>query len=239
MKHYILNYILNSQMTYPSISKSPVDVLTHLLFCNGNGCDILNGEFITNFNHGQYVPYSVMYKHMSDSGTIIEDLNDRCSEHEIQESFDRGKDFKERIGEITGKGFDAEKYWEECVDEFYNRYDSVDLIDNYSLKDLQDVEVLSKMLKDREWAPYLQLSTGYYKAEELNKNSDKELVKVTITLAQAYINVLTYILEGGEVVGKNPLCVRDNKTLEPLYPTYSKDIKELSKLIKELKEVLE
>ena len=227
-KHFIINYILSKQLKYPTISETPEEVLSHLLFCNGNGCEVLDGNFVTYFDQGMCVPYSEMYKYINSSKSIIRQNNDRDADYQIEKDFNQQVGFEKQLASIKEEKFCEDTLWDKCHTEFYNRYNDVDLVDNYSLSDLQNKSTYITQILAGEYQPYLGLSPKYYRAFFFNKSTNKDLVIITIALVKAYIEVLSDFLVGDYPrTWKNPCSSMDREDYEKLY---TKDIAQLNTL---------
>tara|TARA_R110000851_G_scaffold329999_1_gene502383 strand:- start:156 stop:839 length:684 start_codon:yes stop_codon:yes gene_type:complete len=219
-------------MQYPSISKTPEKVLTHLLFCNGNGCEIEDGNFVQYFDYGMCVPYSEMYKRINTSSSIIERSNDRYFDCEVEKLYESKVSFEKRMCTILDKPFNEDLLWSECSEEFRGRYDRVDLVDKYSLSDLQNKDTYIRQLNLGEYSPYLSLSSKYYKAYFFNENTDKDLLKITIALAEAYVETLSnFIEEDYPVTWAKPVGSMSKLDYDKLY---NRDITQLRGLITRL-----
>lgn len=62
MENYLTQYIHESQIQYASTFPHPINVLTHLLFVNGNGVDFINGNPVEIFPFNKSVPCKEYYK---------------------------------------------------------------------------------------------------------------------------------------------------------------------------------
>ncbi len=239
--HFIINYVLAQQLKSPSISKTPTDVLSHLLFCNGNGCEVEDGNFVTYFDYGMHVPYSEMYKHINTSTSIIERSNDRDYDHEVDKLYKIKEAFAnaKRLASIMDEAFDEDAedaLWGECAAEFNGRYDKVDLVDNYSLADLQSKSTFIAQILASEYSPYLGLSSKFYKAYFFNDKTDKALVRVTIALSEAYISILSDFLLGDyPTTWKKPCGSMSDEDYKKLY---TKDIAQLNPLVRRLSDLV-
>lgn len=241
---YLIEYIKESQVEFPSISKSPYAVMAHLLFTNGNGCEIEDGNFIIEFKYGRKVPYLLYYKDVVQKQDMIDEYDRMNRDIDIERGYDIRKDHNDRLKEIctenekiaqslSYKIKDNDTLWKQVCDEYNNRYNKHNWIDQYTIKDLKTKTFWKRCINSYEFNPYLQLHDKYYKAYYFNENTDNNLLKVTIALSFALIDTMTDLLESGNFKNKNPLFGFDmnSEEIDTYSTVYPEDIKKLKKLI--------
>ena len=229
--NYLQNYILEQQVEYPSIFPTPTSVLDHLLFTNGNGCEIGDGNFLTYFSNGKKVTWSILYNNLNDRESCIENVNRYQSEKSIDDSFKMKCEMAELFCEVEGEDFDKEVLWEEACEEWDNRYDNSSFVDEISWNELLDKEVLKNYIRKGKYYPHLGLSPNYFKADHFTENTCSSLKQLTAVLSEAFVEVMEEIIEVDFSCGKeSPLGGESNE----LYKIYLKDIEILNKLISTL-----
>lgn len=246
--HFIEQYIRESQVKYPSISSNPKYVLNHLLFVNGNGVEIMDGNFVEFGSYYRPITFSEYYRFERSTDECIE-IEDRFNfDKEVDDIKKRLKEFSDMYKKIvddtdvsdeTRAKFadkiieNEDDLWEKAVDKYNARYDDVDFIDNYTLDQLKDENVMYDMIMQSKYNPHVGLSSEYYKAYYFDERTDKDLVEITIALSKAYMKRMKILLEDkNEFDAKpSPLGNGEHKWLRD---SYRKDIKTFKELIERL-----
>lgn len=238
-KHYIENFILQSQMKYPPLFEDPLRVLSHLLFTNGNGKELLDGNFVQHFEYGSVVPFSEYFKHSHTFEQISSYQDDRDFDREVDSLYKSKLEVALMVAEYTQAIIDEDALYQESVDEFNSRFDEMGIVSNYTLKELLLPKTYLAMFKGRKYAPSLDLSPKYYKAYYFDQNTCKTLVGVSLACTVAYIEYLktltTQSTDNESLL--NTLESPRGGEVKDLIPLYKRDIKELYELKDKLEEL--
>jgi hypothetical protein len=246
--NYLHQYIRESQIEYPSISKTPVSVLKHMLFTNGNGVEIDGSNFVEYVSFYRTVPFTEYYKDTRTFQEMKEYHSDRCSEKEYLENYERIKDtnefYKSILDDDKSDDIEAEsierlklniktddEMYDKAWDEYYNRYDGMDIIDELPDGALTDVDYLYQTISKYDYLPYLQLSAEYYKAYYFDENTEHYLKEVTVALSKALVKFMSEYLLGEHSEMRSPF---GNDERMNIGKTYKKDIETLTTLIEKL-----
>lgn len=208
---YIIQYIRESQAKYPNISSSPVIVLEHLLYTNGNGVNFEHGNPVVQVSFKRTIPFIEYYRDEKSFSELVKHLNEN-REQEIEETYNRLQNINKIFISCgkNDKGKTDNELWQEACHQFNTRYDDVDSIDNYTLDDLKNVSVLEEMIKSMEYPLHLGLSDGYYKMFYIDSNTDKDLLEVSIAFSKACLNILkSYIADPSIIETKKDLFIGD------------------------------
>ena len=155
--NYISNLVALSQITYPTISKTPFDVLKHIFFTNGNGIDFdSDGDIL------KWVDRYTAVKAKDVLNRPPTSFNSYAKALEYRKS--REEDDYER------RGLKALLFVEERPFE-----------------DMFSVSSLFEQMKTCEYRHYLEISRGYFKGERVGKNTDPLLIKVYINCLRAVL----------------------------------------------------
>ena len=71
--NYLMQYIRNQQVYFPTISIHPIDVMEHLLYTIGNGIDVIDGNL---YDVNEDVPFKETYGKL----TTFDELYDIAKE---------------------------------------------------------------------------------------------------------------------------------------------------------------
>jgi|APSaa5957512576_1039674.scaffolds.fasta_scaffold07983_9 hypothetical protein len=116
---YIIEYIKESQAEYPSISQSPVDVLRHLLYVNGNGVVFENGNpVITDSNQLRYIEFREWYKQFVPFSYIV-DMYNRHPHDRIQDTYNLISGMEKIKAKAQNRSYDHDATWAIAHDKCY------------------------------------------------------------------------------------------------------------------------
>ncbi len=231
--NYLQNYILEQQVVSPSIFSTPTKVLRHLLFVNGNGCEIEDGNFFTNFSNGKKVMWDVLYKTLNTREECIDYLNEYHSDREIEKYFNSAKEFENMMRDITDKPYDEDFLWKEACNNWYERYKCVSFVDEISWEQLLDKKILKDYLNEGDYYVHLGLSSGYFKAAHFTEATCTLLKQATVVLSESLVEIMKENLASDFSCGKESPIGGEPKDLRK---TYLQDIDTLNKLIVKLGE---
>ncbi len=198
---YLMQYIRESQAEYPSISRSPLEVLEHLLFTNGNGIPIIGGNLMVKVQFRRHVSFKEYYREQTTFKELCEQL-DYDSENAVEKIFNRLRDSNSFLAELGEGKSTADELWSRALSEFNSRYAKIDSVDNYSLEDLKDPATFTKMLSVSEFNLYMDLHPSYYNQCYFALGTDKDLLGVALALSKALLIELTSILENPKLLLK-------------------------------------
>jgi hypothetical protein len=195
---YLIEYIKQTQADFPGVSASPIDVLTHLLYVNGNGIGIVDGNPVVVHDNGlRYTTFKNWYSQVVPFQDMKDELDkDWNANEQIKDYYNSITGMRQRIADAKGEEYDSEATWKIASDRFRDRYTDVDSVENYTLDDLKSVDVLQSMIEAKKYSPYLNLSPSFYKQDLFTDGTDNNLLEVAIALSQAYINVLQKHIDG-------------------------------------------
>jgi len=185
-------------------------VLDHILFTNGNGYQVdESGNLQQMVSFRRTVDFRLYYKQQLTFDEMVRQDED-YRDHEVDKLFESKKELNSFWESLDSpeRVQTEEELWKEAYDEDLQRYDEVDKIDNYSAEDLYDVDKLVAMAKDTKWAAHLSISSGYYILDKLTDKTDEYLLLVGLAMCNAYIKILTEVVESGEIGGQNPYSLR-------------------------------
>ena len=232
MSNYIISARNQNCFNYPTINQHKNDFFNHLFFTNGNGVEFNDGNPIVGFQYGNWVYWQDFYKHSFSFEDIRTEYFDRYFEYDLEKSYNIVSDIKCRLqgGELNDRMVDD--VWEEVrKDQLLN----IDNIQELTIEDLTDDQFWFEQLVNCEYLPRLGLSEGYFKAQQLNDNSETLLVKTAMSLSRANIVFAEKVLRGEVDVTKyeNSYEFGKVKALDDnMVKSYEKDINLLEKLIK-------
>jgi len=110
-----LNYLIQARnegvIKYPTINKNCIDFFDHLLFTNGNGYELMDGNFVNYFSpFGRLVYWKDYYKNYIAIEDMIE-LYNRNQEYCDEPKYYTIEQFTEiKEGDLTSKDF-----WYNCI----------------------------------------------------------------------------------------------------------------------------
>ena len=171
--NYIRQAVRESQLVYPSITKTPLQYFNHLFFTNGNGIEFVDGNPAAGVSFYRSVPYSEYYKDQISFDDLMEHYNDRMREYDIEKEF---KSIRE-MSETMEMDSSEEDDWAEALKNINEKFDDLVLIDSASDEDLFSADYFRTLILDKEYIPVLSLSTDFYKLEEFNENTEKKPFK--------------------------------------------------------------
>lgn len=234
---WLTQYIRESQANYPSISKTPASVLEHMLFCKGNGVEIVKGNFVVVVGFYRAVPFIEYYKEQLPFVKLKDYLDDRAFDKEVEEIYARLKRTNEMFKDVCKRKVKTDnELWGQSCDKFTSRYDDILIVDSLEPKELQDVDTLVSMVELSEYQPHLQLSAKYYQLYYFSSETNQDLLKVGLAMCKAYVLVLTRLLNNPSLITKSPAAPRglSKERLAEVLNTYTKDIEILSSEIPRL-----
>lgn len=221
---YIEQFIKESQVTYPEIFKTPLNVLSHLLFVNGNGYSIINGNPIVEDYYNKKIPFVDYY---SDEKFLVEILEKHellFADDEIEENFERIKRMNPKLSKI--------ELWQRAEDDYQIPREQLFNLDKHPIE-LNNEYWIAQML-DSPYFITLNLAPGYFLAEELNEKTEPNFMKVTKSLIEAYIHYFEnfsryskgkknpFDPRGNAITQKNSSVKEDLKILKQLHNKFSK-----------------
>lgn len=192
MKQYLLNYITDSQVKYPSIFSQPVDVVKHLLYVNGNGCEFLNGnpcvldETNTKVLYEQYYARPVIFETALVDRINSDDFNKHVS-YLTSICVTRNNFFKrmaETKPEYVSRILTEEQLAEEAKTSALRDLANIESI---RYEDVTDMNYWLRQICKSEYFPTLHLSEKYIPLVHLNANTERSLLDLAILVTQAYI----------------------------------------------------
>jgi hypothetical protein len=170
INYLISEYIIDS-FNYVNINQNPRYHYNHIFFTNGNGIDFINGNPHV-FVHNQNVLWSDYYDRYIDFNKIKSDklfnIKDICDD-----KYNYYKKFNLNIS------------YETICD---NNRKLINNIQNLKLKDILSKNFWLSTFNYKSYWPFLQLSDGFFDLQKLNKNTEITLLKVAISLTEAYID---------------------------------------------------
>ena len=227
--NWLKQKIRESQARYPNVHKTPADVLSHMLFCIGNGVEIDNsGNFVQRVGFGRSVPYTEFYREQTTFSFLTDQLDEY--DNEIDEIERRIEEYNELFEENkTGQEIRTE-----ACNEWYSRYaESLILTDE---DDLTNVDTLVAMLELSGYDPYLHLQAGYYKLDLFDMTTNQDMLKVGLAMCKAYVQMMQARVDNPALITNSPISPRSiNVTARlELVTSYLKDIKTLEEQIPRL-----
>jgi len=231
---YLIQFIRETQVKYPNISRSPLEVLKHLFFTNGNGYSVKNNEFQTTVVFWRSVDFSSYYKEERSTEDCLEYYDRMYYEQEVAEQVRTFRPMNLNLSKAKNEEPMSDEDFELSIREkLSHRYDKVDWVDNYTLEDLKNEDKYYDMILNAEFNPYLSLSPEFYLAWYLDQDMSQDLKDILTAISIAYIRRMKELLETKDFEGKRPLFGYkfDEKEIERYLETYPKDIKTLDSLI--------
>lgn len=236
---FLLEFIKQSQIEYPTISKTPFDVMNHLLFTNGNGISIVNGSFVKEGTYGKTIPFEVYYREELDFNDMVQEYDHYNSEKEISELYSNEEKSIIQLQDVLRKlnkdllVKEQDDKLKDLLNTVLDRYNELDLITKYSLKDLKSTTFWKRCLKETyEYNPYLDLSEEYFKAYFFNENTNNDLLKVSIALSYSLIEHMEELLINLNFNEKKPLFfIKDEEEINRYKNIYPNDIEFLKTMI--------
>jgi len=212
--NWVIQYIRESQAEYPTISKTPAEVMEHLLFTIGNGYEIKNGNFYIQEKYKKEIP-----------------LNELIEKQKTKEKWEEYyNSYKGMFSFIEDFGESEDDYIRE---QFKEQYDKLVSVDNYTEEELKTKKTWSKIIKKMEYIPLLQLSSGHHDFCQLNEKTDKKLLEISIPFAEAMLDFYKKISKlSEEELKKTGELVMEYKYYKNSFQT---SIEELEKDLKKLK----
>jgi hypothetical protein len=107
---YLIEYIKQTQADFPLDSTSPVDVLTHLLYTNGNGVEFVDGNPVVVHDEGlRHTSFKDWYSHV----VPFQDIKDRLNQDwnvnkQVKDYYNSITGMQQRFAEIKGEEYDAD-----------------------------------------------------------------------------------------------------------------------------------
>ena len=218
---WIRQLIRESQATYPNISKTPAEVLSHLLFTNGNGHDILNGNFVKRLGYWdeetdewvetKIVPYSEYY---------IEDIPFETLK-EKEQTEEAWKIFEEEQKDLCS--WVLERNPDYLINKFNTQFDNIVSVDNFTDEELEDPKVWRTIVDQMEYIPHLDISPKYFKLFFFNKKTDKQLVRISLAFMKAALDLYNELnsLSDDELKAMEPRNQFENPTERKFGMEYS------------------
>jgi len=246
---WILNFIRNSQLVFPEISKTPFDVMRHLLLTNGNGHEIRDGNFyVIKYGYNEktdeyYEKERISYEEYYSDDTSFKEKLPYFLSDEYYESYEK------ELGSGGLKEFMEKREPGSFKRKYLTRFDDVIPIDDFSLEELHNKDTWIDFIRQSEYEPFIQISDKYYKLYFFNENTDKDLIKISIP----FLEGLVEYLEELEKVPEETLMKCDPKYFNSeefpkgrkklgceykYYKTVFEAISKLKKDIKRLKKLL-
>lgn len=211
---YLIQERNESCITYSLINQNPIDHYKHLFFTNGNGVDFVDGNPVVFVKYGRYIPWSEYYKHT----TTFEYIKDYYIDYELSTEVARQEKNEPHYG-------DWDTIWTREIE-------NLDAIEELTLEQLQDPEFWLECVKDTSnFFPYMGLSNGYFKLQEIDKNTDPDLIKIAIAVTFAYISFYMSITDNKEIIPtyKGIIGRWNDENINRCYDTAMSDLTMLTK----------
>lgn len=238
---FLIEYIKEQQVNFPRLYFNPFSVLKLLLF--EKEIKIENGKFLKEFtSYNRNVSFEVFYEEKQDLSEMIKREEALNSKKMIEENYYINKEYlifclnkygkeNSHLNNLYQKRLDNLK--EEIEQTYINRYNKVDFISEYELKDLKRKNFWKDMLNKYEYNICLNLSLNNFNACFFNKNTDNDLLKITIALFFALIEYMEALLIDLNFEDKISLCSYKFKEKEVDYykKIYPSDINILKDII--------
>lgn len=217
---YLKEYIKHSQAQYPSISETPLHCLRHILYVNGNGYTLQNGNLATYFGL-----LTVELKDLYKNEIPYEEYEEKYRFRQFDEESTELVKFATILRKHKGLPLDEDAIWQDAVNHFNERYEKLDLVENYTVEQLKESDTYYKMIVKSEYIPMLHLSENYYLQNKFTSATDKETLEIALAISEAYIKAYTEYLGGSEemVNKKSSLFKADKEMLEKII-TKDKDM---------------
>lgn len=188
--NYLRQAIRETQIKYTISNEHPLSYFRHLFFTNGNGIVFLDGNPVIGVEFYRTIPYTEYYKDQRSFDDLKEEYFEYHANNDVQHEYkiiSRVMKFKQDK-KLTSD--EEDKAWELAVEKNDRKFDGIELIDNVSDEQLFDSEYWYKAIDNLSYLPYLGLSKGFYKLEELNKNTEISLLKIGLALSKGYLKIL-------------------------------------------------
>ena len=215
MEHYLINYANEVQAKYPSSVRTPLDVLCHLFFTNGNGYKVREGD-LGQIHNMRFVALKHFY---ADSNVTKEHYMEYEDEYGADKDVSEERQFltdvynhQVKIGKIS-KDAPIPDFHQEAVDKFYKRYDDVVWLSDKSFESLKSEQYWFHMLELGNLRE-IYISSGYFLLDKFNENTDLETLKIGLALCKAYSKYYEFLFKGIIQVDWNRLGRDKDKTKE-------------------------
>jgi len=219
---YLLQKRNESCVEYALINQHPIDFFRQLFFTNGNGIEISNGNPVEVVNYGRTIPWIEYYK----EETTLDDIKDYFVDYKLE------RKVQETQKMIRG------------MDSYSNIYKDAlaELDDIYELSDNEITNShfwLNKLLDEKgNFYPYLSLSDGYFKLQQINENTEPLLLDVAIAVTSAYVSFFAYVKINKTFIEEYKSIISFRWNVETLERCYNTSMDDLEMLRKEFKRLL-
>ena len=231
---YLIQERNENCVKYRNINVNPRYHYSHLFFINGNGVEFKDGNPVVGVEFNRTVPWSEYYKDTISLGELKEHYSHYHLENDIEETFERSKEFTELMKEIREPAPES-ALW---IAARNKETQTLANIEEITLEQITSIEYWVSTFTEDSYFPYLHLSPGFYKLERLSKNTEPFLLKIASSLVTAYVLFFRKIRDNKDLITNyKPILSIDwnEEDKEVCYKTALKDLdtlnEELSRLI--------
>ncbi len=233
---YLIEFIKKSQAEYPSISLTPFSVLCHLLYTNGNGYGLKNGNFTTYIDLQE-----IELRHLYSSNIDFSDYKEFYNHRHFDENFKNTKrgiiDLLSMTNAITNTPMPSDDEINDMVyDKLDKMHDGIDSIDNYSLNDLKNKEFYLQYINDKKYNSLLHISPKYYLQYDFTENTDRDTLEIAIAISSAYVEYYQNILINQDVIDNKKFSFSTSK--EQYIKSIMKELELLYNDIENMQDIL-
>lgn len=212
-----MSYIIEARNTYclnyPAINQNPIDFFSHLFFTNGNGIEFVNSNPVEYLSFGRYVPWMDYYKTEKSLDSMREYIEDYILPNQVE------------------LDLESESYGRSYQDIWDNEITYLNNICELTIEQMTDSEFWYNCLSTKyKYFPYLSLSNGFFKLQEINETSETMLRDIAISVIMAYIRFFNNIKDNKDQVKtyKPILSIEWNdENIETCYDMVMKDLEML------------
>lgn len=208
---YLKEYVKNSQAQYPSISVTPLHCLRHILYVNGNGYTLQNGNLATYFGI-----LTVELKDLYKNVIPYEEYEEKYRYKQFEEESADLVKFATILRKHKGLSLDEDSIWQDAVNHYNERYEKLDSVENYTDDQLKNADTYYNIIVKSDYIPMLHLSENYYLQNKFTSETDRDTLEVALAMSEAYIKAYNEYLSGSEsmVNKKSSLFKSDKEMLE-------------------------
>lgn len=217
MENYLTQERNENCILYTNINENFRDNYSNLFFTNGNGIEFTNGNPVMFVPFGREVPWTEYYKQTVPLEKLKEMYIDRGLEHSVSDT-------------IKLVGGDYNKTYKQALK-------AVQDIKELPLKNMLSKTFWLETFDKDHYFPYLSLSDGYFKLQELNKNTETTLLRVAIAFVTAHIEFYSTIENDIQAITEYKCVIKwkwDKEAVQNAYETAMEDKDMLKRELKRL-----
>lgn len=230
---YLVNYANEIQSKYYNSMRTPLDVLSHLFFTNGNGYCVEDGNLCEWINRRK-VYLKDSYR---DSSVTLDDYIEMDERRNGEQEIDSIKQYLQDVHNLylkKGKTFtETPDFFQMAVDDYSGRLAGMVFMSEVPLEDLFKSDYWYNTLLNSSCLRMIYISKGYYLLDSFNTNTDQDTLKIGLAMCEAYKRYFKMYTSGTLIHDWKNDSIKSIEYLKDGVELLEKNIEQLKSYIKD------